>query len=196
VLEKVLREGLADSEDKLKEMSSASKLLHTRLTEQTKKVSEAHGAAQLEQARLEGELKVAKAQVTAKEGDVMPTAAATSLAVLAPAAFATPAAGDVDSARISEIVGEKIALETELRQQKLDNKRLNNYLNAILVELEQKAPLINEQREAYEKAVRSHARCYQIASLWFRHCLWHVYRTESAGGPAAWACQMACRSYR
>ena len=60
--------------------------------------------------------------------------------------------------RISDVVAEKIQVESELRDVKLENKRLNNYLNSILVELEQKAPLINEQREAYEKAIRAHGR--------------------------------------
>ncbi|KAL6076895.1 hypothetical protein QOT17_002590 [Balamuthia mandrillaris] len=43
-----------------------------------------------------------------------------------------------------------------LLNQKDENRRLTNYLNQILREMEQKAPLLKEQREEYERMYRKH----------------------------------------
>lgn len=45
-----------------------------------------------------------------------------------------------------------------LQAEKSENRRLSNYLNQILKEIEDKAPLIQEQRVEYEKTLRRNER--------------------------------------
>ena len=42
------------------------------------------------------------------------------------------------------------------RQERSDKKKIQGYLDAILDELERKAPLINEQKAEYERLMDSH----------------------------------------
>jgi nucleoprotein TPR len=161
-LEKLLKESLADSEAKVKELTSTAQMLHDRTGTQDKQHTDALDAARQKQAQLEEELKAARAELAAAAAAPKTAAAAAPAAESAPAPKPAAALPNDSSGapgmRISDVVAEKIQVESELRDVKLENKRLNNYLNSILIELEQKAPQINEQREAYEKAVRSHAR--------------------------------------
>ena len=165
-LEKVLKEGLKDAESKVKEVTEVLKKQQEQMVGKERLHAEAQEKAGRANAELQQQLEAAKAQVVeaAKAAKAAPAAAAAAAAPV-PAAAAAAALSDASNTvvggadvRMSEVMAAKIGVENELREVKLENKRLNNYLNSILVELEQKAPLINEQREAYEKAIRAHGR--------------------------------------
>ena len=158
-LEKLLKDGMSDAELKLKQVTDAAKMLQERIVNQDRQHAEEQEGMSQKYTGLEQQLKAAQAEATKSAA-----APAAQLALPSkPVAqiVAPKVATDPTGVRISDLMGEKIAVENELRECKLENKRLNNYLNSILVELEAKAPLINEQREAYEKAIRSHARITQ-----------------------------------
>ena len=164
-LEKVLKEGLKDAESKVKEVTEVLKKQQEQMVGKERLHAEAQEKAGRANAELQQQLEAAKAQVVeaAKAAKAAPAAAAAAAAPVPAAAAAAlsdasnTVVGGAD-VRMSEVMAAKIGVENELREVKLENKRLNNYLNSILVELEQKAPLINEQREAYEKAIRAHGR--------------------------------------
>ena len=164
-LEKVLKEGLKDAESKVKEVTEVLKKQQEQMVGKERLHAEAQQKAGRANAELQQQLEAAKAQVVeaAKAAKAAPAAAAAATAPVPAAAAAAlsdasnTVVGGAD-VRMSEVMAAKIGVENELREVKLENKRLNNYLNSILVELEQKAPLINEQREAYEKAIRAHGR--------------------------------------
>ena len=166
-LEKLLKDGMSDAELKLKQVTDAAKMLQERIVNQDRQHAEEQESMSQKYAGLAQQLKAAQAEATKSAA-----APAAQLALPSkPAAqiVAPEVATDPTGVRISDVsplrnlpllvmsrsfptdclcvqlMGEKIAVENELRECKLENKRLNNYLNSILVELEAKAPLINEQ---------------------------------------------------
>jgi len=72
----------------------------------------------------------------------------------------SPAAGAAALRReglsATELYTKYIEAEDALRQEREQRNELQEHLDAILADLEQKAPLIAEQREEYERALQSH----------------------------------------
>ena len=147
-----LREGMADSESRLQQVTEAAKMLQERIVDQDRQYAKEQAHMAREQADLVEQLLQAAQD---KEASTPPADVSTAAAQNEVAAV--PSGVRV----ISSLMGEKTAVESELRESRLENERLNNYLNSILAELEAKSPLINEQREAYEKAIHSHTRITQ-----------------------------------
>merc|ERR1740129_2568385 len=54
---------------------------------------------------------------------------------------------------ITGIYSQMVTLSEELALEKEENKRLNLYLDQILLEIEERAPMLKQQREDYERAV-------------------------------------------
>lgn len=72
----------------------------------------------------------------------------------------SPAAGAAALRRegmsMTEVYTKYVEAEDALRLEQAQRRELQEHLDAILVDLEQKAPLIAEQREEYERALQSH----------------------------------------
>ena len=54
---------------------------------------------------------------------------------------------------LTGIYSQMVSLSEELAGEKEENKRLNNYMDQILVEIEERAPILRQQREDYEQAM-------------------------------------------
>ena len=54
---------------------------------------------------------------------------------------------------VTGIYSQMVSLQEELAVEKEENKRLNLYLDQILLEIEERAPMLKQQREDYERAV-------------------------------------------
>jgi nucleoprotein TPR len=50
-------------------------------------------------------------------------------------------------------VWSQVGLSEELAQEKEENRRLNAYMDQILLEIEERAPVLRQQRENYEMAM-------------------------------------------
>jgi nucleoprotein TPR len=64
-----------------------------------------------------------------------------------------------DRERLQLLIGLEQKFEVaahQLQVERSENRRLNNYLNQILQEIEEKAPLIEEQRREWDRAIRQH----------------------------------------
>ena len=56
-------------------------------------------------------------------------------------------------AGVTGIYSQMVSLQEELTVEREENKRLNLYLDQILLEIEERAPMLKQQREDYERAV-------------------------------------------
>ena len=54
---------------------------------------------------------------------------------------------------LTGIYSQMVAISEELAQEKEENKRLNSYMDQILLEIEERAPILRQQRENYEMAM-------------------------------------------
>jgi len=54
---------------------------------------------------------------------------------------------------LTGIYTQMVSLSEELSEEKEENKRLNSYMDQILVEIEERAPILRQQREDYEQAM-------------------------------------------
>ena len=61
-----------------------------------------------------------------------------------------------DGMSLTEMYSKYVEMSDAWRQERSDKKRVQGYLDTILEELERKAPLINEQKQEYERVMRSH----------------------------------------
>jgi nucleoprotein TPR len=57
----------------------------------------------------------------------------------------------------------QVGLSEELAQEKEENRRLNAYMDQILLEIEERAPVLRQQRENYEMAM---ATVGKLSFLW------------------------------
>ena len=55
---------------------------------------------------------------------------------------------------LTQIYSEYVETSEALHLEKEENKRLNEYVDQILMEIEEKAPVIKRQREDYEKSIQ------------------------------------------
>ncbi|XP_038056577.1 nucleoprotein TPR-like [Patiria miniata] len=56
---------------------------------------------------------------------------------------------------LTQMYSEYVKSSDELEVEKAENQRLNSYLDQILVEIEEKAPIMQKQRDDYEKALQT-----------------------------------------
>ena len=56
---------------------------------------------------------------------------------------------------LTGIYSQMVSLSEELAAEREENKRLNTYMDQILVEIEERAPILKRQREDYEQAISS-----------------------------------------
>ncbi|XP_022089783.1 nucleoprotein TPR-like isoform X2 [Acanthaster planci] len=56
---------------------------------------------------------------------------------------------------LTQMYSEYVKCSDELEVEKAENQRLNSYLDQILVEIEEKAPIMQKQRDDYEKALQT-----------------------------------------
>jgi nucleoprotein TPR len=54
---------------------------------------------------------------------------------------------------LTGIYSQMVSLSEELTSEKEENKRLNSYMDQILMEIEERAPILRQQREDYEQAI-------------------------------------------
>ncbi|CAD5114207.1 DgyrCDS3352 [Dimorphilus gyrociliatus] len=56
---------------------------------------------------------------------------------------------------LTQVYSEYISMQEKLHLEQLNSKRLNDYINEILKELEDKAPLLNKQKQDYQEALEN-----------------------------------------
>lgn len=156
-LETIYEEAKKEAEGRLHEMTQAQKEAQVQAQRQVRQLEQKIKDAEIGAASWQEQVKQLGAQLKTAEAARSKPAPA-SPAAPADAAAGQPAAAAAGSGRLSDIFRENAELREKVGALKLETKRLNNYLSSILTELEQKAPILEEQRGTYERAVRSHTR--------------------------------------
>ncbi len=59
---------------------------------------------------------------------------------------------------LTGIYSQMVGISEELAQEKEENKRLNSYMDQILLEIEERAPILRQQRDNYEMAMATVGR--------------------------------------
>ena len=154
----VSKEMTSEREGRIKELEAT--LRSTEAVVTAKKVEHDVAMAEAKQAKVQAEkeleemkLKMSESAVAVKDASFrVPNAE--NLMQLSPAAGAMALQREGLSA--TELYTKYVEAEDALRTERTQRKELQDHLDAILVDLEQKAPLIAEQREEYERALKSH----------------------------------------
>jgi nucleoprotein TPR len=163
------KEAKDDAEVRVRQLTTVLSELQEQLAAKQAKHAAALEVAEGKAAGLAEQVKELTADLAAA---VTATAAtANAAAAAAPATDPVPSASargeparspsmDVEFSgrRLSEVYSEHVVVKKQLREAELEKKRLNNYLESILAELEQKAPMLAEQHAEFERAIKSHGR--------------------------------------
>ena len=154
----VSKEMTSEREGRIKELEatlrSTEAIVEAKKVEHDVAMAEAkHAKVQAEKELRELKQKMSESAVVVKEASFrVPNAE--NLMQLSPAAGAMALQREGLSA--TELYTKYVEAEDALRTERAQRKELQDHLDAILVDLEQKAPLIAEQREEYERALKSH----------------------------------------
>ena len=150
-------------------MKQAAKASDERVAEAEQKAAEAEQRAADHKAQLDRNLEAASHGVASTRvslGAETPASsasqdqirragdAAMQMLEMSPAAAAATMLKDGMS--LTEMYSKYVEMSDAWRQERSDKKRVQGYLDTILEELERKAPLINEQKQEYERVMRSH----------------------------------------
>lgn len=154
----VSKEMTSEREGRIKELEAT--LRSTEAIVEAKKVEHDVAMAEAKQAKVQAEKELEEMKQKMSESAVVVKEAsfrvpnAENLMQLSPAAGAMALQREGLSA--TELYTKYVEAEDALRTERAQRKELQDHLDAILVDLEQKAPLIAEQREEYERALKSH----------------------------------------
>uniref|UniRef100_A0A8C1KD70 Nucleoprotein TPR n=1 Tax=Cyprinus carpio TaxID=7962 RepID=A0A8C1KD70_CYPCA len=159
----------ADAEAKSEELSRAVDELHKLL----KEAGEAHKALEVKMAELESckdkEIAELKEKISSQEKELdnanellsdskhRGTASILSeeqVTTMSPTAAAV-AKIIKPGMKLTEIYTAYVESQEQLQREKLENKRLHKYLDDIVQEMEEKAPILKRQREEYERLQKS-----------------------------------------
>ncbi|XP_036437175.1 translocated promoter region b, nuclear basket protein isoform X2 [Colossoma macropomum] len=160
-----------DAEAKSEELNRAVEELHKLL----KEAGEAHKALEVKMTEMEGEkqqeIAELKDQISSLEkeldnanellSDTKHRVGTTSASVLTeePLTTMSPTAAAVTKIKpgmkLTEIYTAYVESQEQLQLERLENKRVNKYLDDIVQEVEAKAPLLKRQREEFERMQKS-----------------------------------------
>ncbi|KAL6486019.1 hypothetical protein MHYP_G00054110 [Metynnis hypsauchen] len=160
-----------DAEAKSEELNRAVEELHKLL----KEAGEAHKALEVKMTEMEGEKQREIAELKEQIGslekeldnanellsDTKHRVGSTSASVLVeePLTTMSPTAAAVTKIKpgmkLTEIYTAYIESQEQLQLERLENKRVNKYLDDIVQEVEAKAPLLKRQREEFERMQKS-----------------------------------------
>ncbi|XP_014791097.1 nucleoprotein TPR isoform X3 [Octopus bimaculoides] len=163
-----LYKGLSeDSENKIKELSRAVSELQNLLREASEGRSKLEAMKDMEKSKflqqleekdkktknLENELRNAN-DLLSKSKLCGTEMSAESIASVSPTAAATSKLLK-SGMTLTQIYNEYVQAIEELQLEKEENKRLKSYLDQIMQEIEEKAPILRQQREDYEQALHT-----------------------------------------
>ncbi|CAH1773591.1 unnamed protein product, partial [Owenia fusiformis] len=159
------KESAEESEKKSEELISAMKELQRLLKEASnthtdieqerldtaKKYQDQIDKRDVDITKLKNELEVANELLESRKKGML-ALTEDDIEALAPTAAATSKL--LKSGKtLSQVYYEHVELSRSLDKEKQENKRLNNYMDMILEEIEQKAPMLVKQRENYETSL-------------------------------------------
>ncbi|CAH1255215.1 TPR [Branchiostoma lanceolatum] len=142
-LQKLLKQATSTQEEVEEKLAKTEDELRKRVTESDEKISSLEEELKnandlLMVARKRGAVSMSDSEV----GSTFPVAAATSSML-------------TSGMTLTEIYNEYVKATDQLELEKMESARLKGYLDQILEEIEQKAPVLQRQREDYERSLQT-----------------------------------------
>ena len=154
----VSKELVNEREMQIKELEATLRSMEAMLDAKKVEFEVALADAKHAKVRAEKELETARKQMSETTSALREpshrSASAEQLMLLSPAAGA--AALEREGMSATELYSKYVEAADALRVERMQRQELQGHLDAILADLEQKAPLIAEQKQEYERALQSH----------------------------------------